>query len=363
MTKDDRNPQLLKELGFDRFFEEHFAACAVPGSVPARVSSESKDSYLVITQHGEVDARAAGKLRYQGGAGGQPAVGDWVALTLDVGEIGIIRAILPRKSRFSRNAAGRRTEEQILAANVDSVFIVSGLDGGRNFNLRRIERYLTLAWGSGAVPVIVLNKADLCSDIGPVLREVEAIAVGVPVHAVSAKVRMGLEALRGYLGWGRTAAFLGSSGVGKSALINALLGEEVQETGELMEDLRGRHTTSRRDLFLLPGGGCLIDTPGMREIQMWAGEEDLEDTFTDIAGLATGCRFRDCRHGGEPGCAVREAIHRGELDSARWESYEKLRSELEFLAARDDQGLKAQEKARWKKVSKWSKEISKRKRE
>lgn len=357
---DSATLQYLKQLGWDTFFQENFEKMKMPGSVPARVISESRDSYQLLSQYGELTARISGKMRYHAGAENQyPAVGDWVIIKpLADEQKGTIHDILPRKSKFSRKAAGELTEEQVISANVDTVFIVSGLDGGRNFNLRRIERYLTLAWSSGATPVIVLNKVDLCQDIDVCIRNVEAIATSISVHAVSAKERIGLDALRNYLTKGITVAFLGSSGVGKSALINALLGVEKQDTGEVREnDRMGRHTTTKRELILFPDGGMVIDTPGMREIQMWAGEEDLQGTFYDIEILAKGCRFSDCSHNAEPGCAVRAAVDDGSLDPARLESYSKLQKELTYLASREEHSTRLYEKLRWKKVAKLVKEI------
>jgi ribosome biogenesis GTPase len=356
----DNRPQLLEELGWDSFCQKHFQMLKVAGSVPARVVSESKSSYQVYSQYGELTAKISGKMRYQARTKDQyPAVGDWVIVKPLVKEQkGTIHAVLPRKSKFSRKVTGERTEEQIVSANVDSVFIVSGLDGGRNFNLRRIERYLTLAWSSGAAPVIVLNKVDLCPDVDVYIRDVKAIADGIPIHPVSAKERTGLDALRSYLAKGHTVAFLGSSGVGKSALINALLGVEKQDTGEVREDDRiGRHTTTKRELILLPCGGIVIDTPGMREIQMWAGEEDLQGSFHDIEILAQRCRFTDCSHNVESDCAVRSAIDQGDLDPVRLESYRKLQNELSYLASREEHTTRLHETAKWKKISQWSKEI------
>jgi len=350
------------EFGWDFFFQKSFQMLKIHDSVPARVVSESKGSYQVYSQYGELTARISGKMRYHAGTGDQyPAVGDWVVIRLQANERkAVIHAILPRKSRFSRKVAGERIEEQVVAANVDTVFIVSGLDGGRNFNLRRIERYLTLTWNSGASPVIVLNKVDLCPDVNVYTEKVEAIASGISIHSVSAKERRGLDALMKYLTKGRTAAFLGSSGVGKSALINALLGIEKQETREVREDDHaGRHTTTRRELILLPGGGAVIDTPGMREIQMWAGEDELQSTFNDIEILAKKCQFNDCGHNIEPGCAVRAAIEQGVLDPARLESYRKLQNELGYLASREEHSTRFQEKVKWKKVSQWSKDMRK----
>jgi ribosome biogenesis GTPase len=359
----DYQPRNLEDFGWNLFFQEHFQALRISDTVPSRVITESRGSFQVYSQYGELTARISGKMRYYAGVEKEyPAVGDWVVIKPLINEQkGIIHAVLPRKSKFSRKVAGERTEEQIVSANIDTVFIVSGLDGGRNFNLRRIERYLTLAWSSGATPVIVLNKVDLCPDIDGYVRSVEGIAPGISIHPVSAKEQIGLGALRNYLTKGNTAAFLGSSGVGKSALINALLGAEKQETGEVRGDDRmGRHTTTKRELILLPGGGIVIDTPGMREIQMWAGEEDIQGAFHDIEMLARRCRFNDCSHNLESGCAVRAAIDRGDLDPARLESYRKLQNELIYLVSREEGSTRLYEKLKYKKIAKWVKELKNR---
>ena len=353
-------PMNLKDIGWDSFFQKNFQTLKIPDSVPARVFSEFKDAFQVYSESGELTATVSGKMRYLAEAEKQyPAVGDWVVIKpLNNEQKAIIHALLPRKSKFSRKVAGERTEEQIVSANIDTVFIVSGMDGGRNFNLRRIERYLTLAWSSGATPVVVLNKIDLCTDIDSFIHKIETIASDIAIHPVSAKERIGLNALRNYLDRGKTAAFLGSSGVGKSALINSLLGAEKQKTGEVREDDRmGRHTTTKRELIILPGGGMVIDTPGMREIQMWAGEEDLHVAFHDIEMLAKRCRFSDCSHNIESGCAVKAAVDKGDLDPSRLENYRKLQKELNYLAYREEHSSRLYEKLRWKKVAKLVKEI------
>lgn len=360
---------ILRNLGWGSFFERPFERLNIPCSIPGRIVSEQRASYKVLTAAGQLQAEISGKFRNQADMTSRyPAVGDWVVIVPVSGEPkGIIHALLPERGRFSRQVSGGRQrlsggkiQEQTVASNVDTVFIVAAMDGGRSSNMRRIERYLTLAWNSGATPVVLLNKTDLCPDVPGFLRNLEAVTAGVDVHAVSAKENTGLEALAPYLATGKTAAFLGSSGVGKSALINALLGVERQEVGEVRErDRTGRHTTSSRELILIPTGGAVIDTPGMREIQMWADEDDLGSAFDDIGTLAGQCRFKDCRHNAEPGCAVKEALESGELDPARLESYERLQREIRYHEAREAGSVRLEEKLRWKKVAKLQKAIEK----
>lgn len=354
----DNTSPTLEELGWNSFFSQHFQSLQMPGTVPARVVSERRDSYQVHSQYGELSAEISGKMRYQATTEGQyPAIGDWVVIRPQMNESkAVIHSILPRKSKFSRKEAGTVAKEQIIAANVDVVFIVSGLDGGRNLNVGRIERYLSLTWSGGALPVIILNKVDLCPDVNACIKDAETVALGVPIYPVSATEQIGLDALRRHLARGQTAAFLGSSGVGKSALINALLGVERQEVRRVRQSaLKGRHTTSRRDLILLPDGGAVIDTPGMREIQMWTDENHPQQAFKDVEALARKCRFRDCQHHAEPGCAVRAAIRAGDLDVTRLQGFRKLQKELDHLARRQDHRARLEEKAKWKKVSQWSK--------
>ena len=328
----------LEELGWTQRFAEAFEPYRGKSLSPARVSLEHTHIYRVTSPDGERLGRVAGRLRHA--ASGRidfPAVGDWVAIeTLASGREARIHAVLPRATQFSRRAAGHPTEAQVVAANIDVVFLISGLDG--DFNPRRIERYLVTAWDSGASPVIVLNKADLVEDPGPFVREAESAGRGVPVEVVSARQADSVERLRAYVGAGRTAALLGSSGVGKSSLANALVGEELLRIRDVRAgDHRGRHTSTSRQLVLLPGGGILIDTPGMRELQLWDTGESVAGAFADIESIGADCRFRDCRHVSEPGCAVVAAVNTGTLAAERLGSYRKLQAEQQHQAAQQDE--------------------------
>ncbi len=354
----ENTSQILGELGWNPYFSEHFESLQTPDTVPARVVSERRNSYQVYSQYGELSAEISGKMRHQTATEDQyPVIGDWVVIRPQKSELkAVIQSILPRKSKFSRKEAGTVANEQVIAANMDVAFIVSGLDGGRNFSVGRIERYLSLTWSGGAVPVIILNKIDLCPDVDACVEDVESVALGVPIYPVSATGQMGLDALRKHLAKGETAVFLGSSGVGKSTLINALLGAERQEVaGVRQSDRKGRHTTSRRDLILLPDGGAVIDTPGLREIQMWTDGGHTKQGFKDIETLAEECHFRDCQHRTEPGCAVKAAIRVGDLGSSRLQHFRKLQKELDHLARRQDAKARLEEKAKWKRISQWSK--------
>jgi ribosome biogenesis GTPase len=319
----------LEQYGWNDHFAAAFAEIAAPGRIPARVVLEHTHIYRVASEAGETLARVSGRLRHRAGERSDfPAVGDWVVLEPISDGDARIHAVLPRVSRFSRRAAGDVTEEQIVAANIDVVFLVGGLD--QDFNPRRLERYLVVGWESGATPVILLNKADLVDAPERFADEVRAIAPGVDVHAVSARHPETLDAVRQYLSVGRTAALLGSSGVGKSTIVNRLVGFDLLRTRDVrVTDSRGRHTSTARQMVLLESGGILIDTPGMRELQLWESGDALGDTFADIAALADSCRFRDCRHLREPGCAVRAAVASGALAPVRLESFHKLAAERE----------------------------------
>lgn len=343
----------LEKFGWRPFFASHFAPFAEKGFVAGRVAVEHRKIYRVYSAQGELTAEAAGRLYYQAqGDDELPAVGDWLAMRVrDAEKKATIHAVLPRQSKFSRKAAGKETREQVIAANIDTVFLVSGLDN--DFNIRRIERYLTLTWESGALPVIILNKADLCEDLQEKYDAIEAIAVGVPVHIISARDGQGLDELGQYFQNNATVALLGSSGVGKSTLINQLAGGEIQKVQAIREnDGKGRHTTTQREMILLPGGGLIIDTPGLRELQLWDAAEGLEETFDDIEQIARNCFFKDCLHESEPRCAVTRAVAAGTIDSDRFESYKKLQKELRYLDRRQDQRAQLDEKRRWKSIMK-----------
>jgi ribosome biogenesis GTPase / thiamine phosphate phosphatase len=344
----------LEALGWNQFFAEAFAPYEPEGLIPGRVAVQERGGVVLFTAAGIFRAEVANRLAREGE---QVVAGDWVAAEQLLGEDrAIVRAVLPRRSRFARKEPWL-TEEQVVAANVDTVFLVT--DCGRDFKPRRLERYLTAAWDSGAAPVIVLTKSDLAADVSETVAEAEAIAFAVPVHAVSSVTGEGLGEFDPYLLPGRTVALLGSSGVGKSTLVNRLLGEDLLATAELRRDGRGRHTTTHRELVHLPGGALLLDTPGMRELQLWADESALDETFADVAELARECRFSDCAHGQEPGCAVRAALGNGSLPQIRWESYSKLQRELRALAVKQDVRLRSEARkerrrfARSQRRTKW----------
>ena len=333
----------LAALGWTDELEAAFTTYEERGFRPARVVAEHRGGYYVRSAIGDRLAQARGRMRDDEIWGGMPAVGDWVVVCDAPGEQFAIEALLPRRTKVSRKTPWLKAEEHILVANVDTVFLVAGLD--QDFNPRRLERYLTAAWDSGADPVIVLTKLDVCDDFEK-LGEADDVAVGVPVFAVSNVTGEGIEEVRALLRPARTFVLLGSSGTGKSTLVNRLAGRTLMPTGDLRNDGRGRHTTRHRQLLVLRDGSILIDTPGLRELQIWEG--DVDSAFSDIAGLAARCRFNDCAHSSEPDCAVRAALETGELDPARWANYGQLQRELRAVEARSSTRVRRELKRRWK---------------
>jgi ribosome biogenesis GTPase len=339
----------LESLGWNAFFEAAFKELPKEFQ-PGRISARHRNSYRVLTSSGEVFATISGKMHHRKS---YPAVGDWVAFKLleDAKNVNI-EETLPRKTKVSRKVSGKRVEEQIIVANVDHIFIVSSLD--RDFNLKRLERYLAIVRESGAKPVIILNKADLGIAVDKVKEDVKELAKGVPVHVISALNNKGLKELTPYLQKGLTVALLGSSGVGKSTLINALLGKEALPVQNVREtDHRGRHTTTHRELYNLENGGMVIDNPGMREVQLLNVDEGIKETFSDIEELASRCKFKDCRHLKEPKCAVKKAIEEGTLLPRRLENYNKLKKEVRYSKLKDTLATpRAVERAKWDRIIK-----------
>lgn len=350
----------LADVGWSPFFESFFEEYRIKGYSALRVVRVNRGNYIASNGSCDFSCEVTGKFSFQSEEKGSfPTVGDWVVASEIPNERkAMIHAVLPRKSAFSRKLSGQTSDEQLVAANIDTVFIVTGLD--QNFNLRRIERYLSLAWESRAVPVVILSKSDLCKDADARKNEVESIAFGVDVLMLSARQHNGMDALNDYIKTGNTVAFIGSSGVGKSTIINTLIGTDRLEVNEVSElGSRGRHTTTFRELIVLPSGGMVVDTPGMREIQVWGDETGLEHAFGDIEDLSQNCRFKDCSHENEPGCAVLEAIVNGSLDPKRLESYLKLKREFAYMADRQTMKASVIEKARWKSISKHARDLKK----
>jgi ribosome biogenesis GTPase len=340
----------LETLGWNNYFETRFTPYSGKGLLPGRISIQHKDRYVVLSEQGEVNGKVSGKFRFEvKGLHNFPAVGDWVVFEINSGDqSAVIHHVLERRSKFSRKVAGDRPDEQVLAANIDIVFLVMGLDG--NYNLRRLERYLTVAEESEARSVIVLNKSDLCSYLEECTQEVLSIAHGVNVVVMSALRAEDVAPIRLLLTPGITGVLLGSSGVGKSTITNQLLGKEHSQVQSVREtDSHGRHTTPHRELLILPNGGIIIDTPGLRELQLWSGEEGVHDSFDDIEELAVNCRFRDCKHEAEPNCAVKQALEDGSLVPGRYEGFQKLQRESYSQSTKYDKNLQQQKKDREKK--------------
>ena len=344
----------LESLGWTPFFEAQLDRERDAGWVPARVTEEQRGSYQIAGSDGEWRAELSGRARHEmaGDPAAAPCTGDWIMARVpparEVGSPALIHRVLMRRTRFSRKEAGLRSAEQVIAANVDTIFLVQSMN--RDLNVRRLERYLALLWESGAEPVVVLSKSDLCEDSGPLVERVRESARGVSVHVTSSVREGGLNVLSPYLGVGRTVALVGSSGVGKSTIVNRLRGEELLRVAGIRDDDRGRHTTTSRHLVTLPGGGMLLDTPGMRTVLMWEGEEGLKTAFDDIETIAARCKFRDCSHDAEPGCAVREALETGELDERRFRNYRKVGREILHEAAKTDMRVRRAQQMKWRKI-------------
>ena len=343
----------LTQLGFNKFFEQQLTTLNRENKLIGRIMLEHKHSYRVATEEGELLATVSGNFAHNAFARDHyPAVGDFVLVSKMPGEDrAIIHHLFERKSKFTRKMAGSQIDEQIVATNVDIVFLTMSLNA--DFNVRRLERYLVAAWDSGATPVIVLTKADLCDDVARYVSEVESVAFGVDIVVVSALDGSGLDAVKAYVREGKTIALLGSSGAGKSTLVNALANSELMKVSDIREDdAKGRHTTTHRELIVLQDGGCIIDTPGMRELQLWDQDGSLTTAFSDIEKYAANCRYRDCTHKKEPGCAVNEAIRNGELDASRLTSFNKLQRELAYMERKANIQSRIEEKNKWKKISK-----------
>ncbi len=350
----------INKWGWSPFFEVENEKLQSMGLVPGRIIKENRNIYEIITNSGKFTSKVSGSFLYKATSKSDfPTIGDWVGVKID-NNIAVIECLLKRKSAFSRKSAGDISEEQIIAANIDHIFLVFALDGGRNYTPGAVERFLTRAWDSGANPIIILNKSDLCSNSHDFVIETELLAPGVPIILSSTINGDGLQEIKQYITSGETIGFTGFSGVGKSALINALSSSEIMKTGEVRTgDHKGKHTTTHKELILLPNGGILIDSPGLKELQLWGDESSLEDTFSDIAELALHCKFRDCTHSGEPGCAVTDAISMGNLNERRLHNYNNMKKELRYTEARSKMSANAVEREKWKPVAKIIKKITK----
>jgi ribosome biogenesis GTPase len=360
-----RTLTLLSNYGWSPTLQHDFESFAAQGLVPARVIVQQRNLYRLVAETGEIEGRISGLFRHEAAEGGYPVTGDWVAVEMK-GDAAVIAHILPRATAFTRMAAGTAKDMQVVAANVDMALLSASLNA--DLNLRRIERYLATAYESGAQPVILLTKADICDDPEPLIESVQAIAFGVPVLAISVRTGQGLSELSALLAPGKTAVLLGSSGVGKSTLVNALAGVEKMATKAIREDdAHGRHTTTHRELILLPSGALILDTPGMRELALWDSEAGVAAAFAETTAqvdeIAQGCRFRDCAHDKEPGCAVQASLADGSLDAERWRSFQKLQREVAHTVRKEDPLAATAERKRWAVIHKAARVRTRSKRE
>lgn len=344
----------LEDLGWNEHFQAQVDELGTEGFVTGRISRVDVNSFEVLTEKGEMESRLAGRLRKSNSV---PGVGDWVLIKpMETGNM--IFFVLDRTSKISRKTPGRESSEQLVAANINIIFILMGLDD--DYNPRRIERYLAMVSNSGADPVIILNKEDVADDPKQKYIEISKINPRVPVHMISALNDEGLEIIRGYLETGATIALVGSSGVGKSTLINALSHEELQKTGSTRKkDSKGRHITTSRELIMIEGGGMIIDNPGIREIQLWGDEASLDGAFPDITEIALTCKFKDCQHEKEPDCGVKKAVEDGRLDGSRFNNFIKMKRELQYLEIRSSKSSEAAEREKWKPIMKGMKKYYK----
>ena len=341
---------MIQNYGWSDALRHDFAPFAARDLIPGRIVVQQRGQYGLVTDLGELTGQISGRFAHDADSGGYPAVGDWVALAARPAEhAATIHAVLPRRTAFVRRAADSITTEQVVAANVDIALLVASMNA--DLNPRRLERYLATAWQSGAKPVVVLTKADIAHDPEGDIEGAESVAFGAPVLAVSVVSGEGLEALAAHLKPGETSVLVGSSGVGKSSLVNALAGEGLMATAAIREDdARGRHTTTHRELIRLPTGHLILDTPGMRELGLLDAEDGLSTTFEDVEALAEACRFNDCSHQNEPGCAVREALQTGALDPGRWKSFVKLQKELNYQRLKESPDARQAYLRQWKPI-------------
>ncbi len=350
----------LDKWGLTSHFKEKTKHLVEQGLNVGRIVKESRHLYEIETEQGRFSGKVSGHFVYTAvNRSHYPTIGDWVAVKIDQ-DTAVIEKLIDRASAFSRKRAGNETEEQVIAANIDYIFLVFALEGGRNYSEGAIERFLTRAWDSGASPIIILNKSDLCENTADFIYKTELIAAGTPIHLTSAIDGNGIEELKNYLKPGKTIGFTGFSGVGKSALINALCGVDIMRTGSIRDDdQKGKHTTTHKELILLDDGSILIDSPGLKELQLWGDESSLDSTFEDISDLTNLCKFSNCSHNGEPGCMIQASLDNGDLDMERYNRYLSMKKELQFLERKASVKARLEEKKKWKDISKFARSINK----